>query len=163
MNEFDVSQIISKAHTLSVTNSNINSGFSRCGIYLFDDCHLFSQARPYSLEEPYRLAIVEEMVNMINKENDWSIEDGINDVNVHSSGFLDTTYGVVLTFDAAWGLLKLQYLRKKQQRNVKDVEGAEKAWIVAVEKEKRRVARLEFDHLATLRRVTRYVDGYQVP
>ncbi|PXF46974.1 hypothetical protein BWQ96_03312 [Gracilariopsis chorda] len=59
MNEFDVSQIISKAYTLSVTTSNINSGFSRCRIYPFDDCHLFSQSRPYSLEEPYRLSSVE--------------------------------------------------------------------------------------------------------
>ncbi|PXF46969.1 hypothetical protein BWQ96_03307 [Gracilariopsis chorda] len=163
MNEFDVSQIISKAYTLSVTNSNINSGFSRSGIYRFDDCRVFSQARPYSLEEPYRLASVEQIVDMMDKENDRSIEDVINDVHVHSSGFLNNKYGAILISDAALGLLKLQDLSKKQQRNVKDMKGAEKARMVAVEKEKWTVARLEFDHLAALRRVTRYGDGYQVP
>ncbi|PXF41181.1 hypothetical protein BWQ96_09097 [Gracilariopsis chorda] len=103
------------------------------------------------------------MVYMMDKEHDRSIEDVINHVHVHSSGFLDTTYGVVRISDTALGLLKLRDLGKKQQRNVKDVKGVEEAQMVAVEKEKRRLARLEFDHLAEVRRVTRYGDGYQAP
>ncbi|PXF43024.1 hypothetical protein BWQ96_07272 [Gracilariopsis chorda] len=163
MNDFDVSQIISKAYTLSLTNYNINSRLSRCGIYPFDECSLFSQARPYIVEETYRLASVEEMVDMMDKENDRSIEDFINYVHVHSSGFLDITYCAVLKSDVALGLLKLQDLRKKQQRNVKDVKEAEEARMVSVEKEKWRVVRLKFDHLAAVRRVTPYGDRYQVP
>ncbi|CAN8064371.1 unnamed protein product [Agarophyton chilense] len=135
ISESHVATIITKAYAKSLTVQDIAAGFWKCVISPFDDCRMFAEARPHIFVQPNRISS-HYMVRMMDEIENRKAAEIVDDVHVHSSGFLDTTYGPVLTMEAALGLMRLSERSKAISYTKALSKAAEKQRRETIERER---------------------------
>lgn len=112
--EFNVCKVLIQAYEISSTAFNIKAGFRRSGIIPLDKYALFAQARPHSHGTPTKISTVDDMAKMLDEEKKRKVSEILGDVTVRSQGFLDTSYGAVVTSEATLALLRLYKATKER-------------------------------------------------
>ncbi|PXF49980.1 hypothetical protein BWQ96_00140 [Gracilariopsis chorda] len=98
------------------------------------------------------------MIKLLHCERKKNVEDILGDVMIHSQGFLDTTYGAVVTSDTAMGFLRLQHAAKQRAKEQQEKKDAETGANMQAERQKKRAARQTLELHRALVRSKRYFE-----
>lgn len=162
LDEFDFATVLRSSYRKAFTHENILAGFRGTGLHPLDEMKLIGRARPYSDEQPHRIATVEEMCNMLDKKRQQASVVLLKPLNVLKSGFIDTSKGVMLTSPQAMLLIRDKE-SFRQHKFEQEAERLNKSVAEIQDRLSRRLARERYVQRAMRYRNKRYGEPYIEP
>ncbi len=123
LDEFSYCGMMARAYELSFTRKNIQSSFEKAGIWPLDPSRLLSAPRPRGVDDLGTILGVEELQELF-EEKRRSVRSSIigADARIDSSGFIDTSQGMVLTSECALQLARKKAEQDSEKRKAKELK-----------------------------------------